>query len=271
MIAKWSVAILFATATATAGWALDPNSEEALLGAIHSEVQPPTPEVVGEILESVCPDHISLRPRIGCNNWDESSPQAELRPHQVNGVLFGHFLSASSDDAVLSANRGENHPERFGGTLFLTRDTRGWKALWYRSGLITRNCIKVKTSSGLFLLVCESSYIEGGHWTHDLYSVQFLSSEPKVQLLLSTDTFAWPDVLQKETLDRVRLTSVRGHTVLRVYLHYARIPNTEHLDFTALDNMPTRAYQVDFLLEDARFLISPSSAAAFAKLFRRTQ
>ena len=46
---------------------------------------------------------------------------------EADGVLFGHFLSATSEDAVVNCLGCEGHPALFGGTLLLTKEAGEWK------------------------------------------------------------------------------------------------------------------------------------------------
>ena len=158
----------------------------------------------------MCPGHVVLS-QLGCNDWDRDTDAGTVPPlHSISGVLSGHFLSAESDDVLVSAERNEGHVDRYGGTLLMTRQAGRWKPLWYQSGTITARCMKVHAASGRDIPVCETGYIMGGHQTHDLYAIDVVSTGPKRQLLLSTDTFAWPNRAQKETLDSVRLLGKGG-------------------------------------------------------------
>src|SRR5207253_2158254 len=69
-------------------------------------------------------------------------------------VTKGHFLSASSEDAVLSMAGCESHSENFGGSLLLTRRANGWRMLWYKAGVQTSKCHKVSLPGGREGLVC---------------------------------------------------------------------------------------------------------------------
>jgi hypothetical protein len=142
----------------------DANSEAALLGSVPSEVQPPTGQFVVALLETVCPGSVALsRTGPGCKNWDRPRPSGSVAPpHSVRGILLDHFLSAESNDALVSADRGETDPDRLGGTLFMTREAGVWKPLWYHGGTITDHCMKVRKDSGREVPVCESAYVMGG-------------------------------------------------------------------------------------------------------------
>jgi hypothetical protein len=248
--------------------AADTNSEAALLGAVPSEVQPATGRVATELLEAICPSHVTsnvLGP--GCSDWDGVRLRGSVPPpRSINGILFGHFLSATSDDVLVSSERDETHAYRFGGTLLMTKHAGRWKPLWYRSGTITSHCMKVTAISGRDIPVCEEAYIMGGHQTHDLYAIDVLSTGPTKQLLLSTDTFAWPNRAQKETLDSVRLSAKGGSPLLEANVHYFRSDNATGADLSEVLQRVGEAHTIDFFLKDDAFVVAPDSAA-FLKSF----
>ena len=196
----------------------------------------------------------------GCSRGD--APPGVAPPRSVSGVLLGHFLSAETDDALVSAERGETHPDRYGGALFLTRQAGVWKPLWYSSGTITDHCMKVRSASGRDVPVCESAYIMGGHRTHDLYALTILPTGPVEQILLSTDTFAWPNRLQKETLDSVKPLSRDGSTMVEVRVHYFRSDNPGGSDLSDPDKIAGEPHIIDFHLEGTKFVVTPASAGS---------
>ena len=260
-----SMAALIAVVLTFGAQAADTNSETALLGAVPSEVQIPAGQVARELLEAVCPGHVALS-RLGCNDWDQTTESGSaLRPHSILGILPGHFLSAESDDVLVSAERGEGHADRYGGTLLMTRQAGGWKPLWYHSGTITDRCMKISALSRRDIPVCETAYIMGGHQTHDLYAINVLAIEPNEQLLLSTDTFAWPNRAQKETLDSVRLLT-KGGPGIEAKVHYFRGGNAAGDDLEQVLQKTGEVHAVDFWLKDDAFVVAPGSAA-FLKSF----
>lgn len=263
-MSTWKAALI-AIALALSVGAADTDPETALLGAIRSEVQPPTGLEMREILEAVCSGHVALS-QPGCTNWDQTAEADAVPPlHSVSGILSGHFLSAESNDVLVSAERGESHVDRYGGTLLMTRQAGRWKPLWYQSGAITARCMKVHSASGRDIPVCETTYIMGGHQTHDLYAINVLPTGPNRQLLLSTDTFAWPNLAQKETLDSVRLLT-KGGPGIEARVHYFRSGNRAGDDLDGVLQKRGEVRAVDFLLRDDAFVVAPGSAV-FLKSF----
>ena len=105
----------------------------------------------------------------------------------------------------------------------------------------------------------------GGHQTHDLYAIDVVSTGPKRQLLLSTDTFAWPNRAQKETLDSVRRLA-RGGPGVEAGVHIFRSGNRAGDDLDRVLQKVGEVHTVDFLLTDDTFAVAPGSAA-FLKSF----
>jgi hypothetical protein len=260
----WKAALI-AIALTLGMRAADTDPETALLGAVPSEVQMPKGQLAGELLEAVCPGHVVLS-QLGCNDWDRDTDAGTVPPlHSISGILAGHFLSAESDDLLVSAERNEGHVDRYGGTLLMTRQAGVWKPLWYRSGTITARCMKVRSANGRDMPVCETAYIMGGHQTHDLYAINALPTGPNRQLLLSTDTFAWPNLGQKETLDSVRLLT-KGRSGIEAKVHYFRNGNRAADDLDQVLQKTGEVHVVDFLLKDDAFVVAPASAT-FLKAF----
>jgi hypothetical protein len=89
-------------------------------------------------------------------------------------VTRGHFLSPTSDDAMLSVDGCEPHSENFGGTILLTRNFKGWEMMWYTRGIETSQCHKVPLQDTREILVCIGRYGgQGDIWT-ELYSEDLL-------------------------------------------------------------------------------------------------
>lgn len=95
------------------------------------------------------------------------------RTFHPKSVVFGHFLGPDSDDAAVGGSSTEGHPERFGGTLLLSRRGGVWTPIWYRRALIIGSCEKVALPDRREILLCE--YEDGGmgHAFHYLYSEDF--------------------------------------------------------------------------------------------------
>ena len=257
------------------GQLIEGNEEGVDLGAVPSDIQPPTSDVVQPLLEAMCPGRVIRNAYflLGC---DTSAPEPGddhwRPPDYVNGVLFGHFLSSDSQDVILSSSRYEGHPLQWGGTMLMTRENGLWKPIWYRSGIITRHCMKLATFSGQEILVCDLGTAELGHTRHALYSIELRSDNPVQELLLATDTYDQVSEKQTQTMDSVQLVSATNAVILRVHLHHERrVCNKEwsecgENDYAAADPPPGE-YSLEFALQGSRLVISPAGAPLFSRLF----
>lgn len=253
------------------------NVEEGVrLGAIPSEIQPPTSDLVRPLLEAICPGHVIRNDyfqQLGCDGKAPEPGNATWRPPLgVNGVLHGHFLSPSSEDLILSGNRMERHPLHWGGTLLMTKEHGDWKPLWYRGGIITRHCMTVLTDSGRQILVCEQGIGEQGHKSHVLYSVELQADNPVEQILIATDTYTKAEEKQTQTVELVRVASGAGGPSLQVRVHHARyVCHKEWFecgesDYGAADPPPGE-YTLNFVFQGARLVLSPASRELFKSIF----
>jgi hypothetical protein len=125
----------------------------------------------------------------------------------AQGVIFGHFLDAGSDEAALSGWSVETHPDRWGGTLLLSRRDGKWIPLWYKSALITRSCQKVSLPNRRDLLLCEDEDGGMGHQFHYLYSVD-LENPTDLTHRLFTEAHSFNDgcAMQQQVMDAVQST-----------------------------------------------------------------
>jgi len=77
------------------------------------------------VIQAVCPGHLEKGGKVECGKNCPSSSGLDGGQHffdwSLRRVTFGHFLSASSDDAVISTDGCEPHSNNFGASLLLTR------------------------------------------------------------------------------------------------------------------------------------------------------
>ena len=93
-------------------------------------------------------------------------------------VTRGHFLSPTSDDAILSMSGCEPHAANFGGSILLTRRLNRWVLIWYKAGVETSRCHRVPLRSGREILACMGTYGgQGNHWSA-LYVEDLLKPTP---------------------------------------------------------------------------------------------
>ena len=126
---------------------------------------------------------------------------AEFHPE---GVIYGHFLSANSEDAVVSGWSGESHPYLWNGTLLLTRSKGTWKPLWYKSAVLTHSCGKAAMRSGREVLYCEAEDAGMGHLFHYVFWVDLTAPVIWQQSLLTVaDSYTSSCVIRLQEVQRV--------------------------------------------------------------------
>jgi len=175
---------------------------------ITSQVQTLTPTDATALLTRFCASSVKTVERIGLTCTTHrlgtaftDSVGAEFHPE---GVIYGHFLSPTSDDAVVSGWSAEHHPDLWGGTLLLTKSNGHWKPLWYRSAVITHSCRKLPMPSGREVLLCEAEDGGMGHVLHYLFSVDLTSPVPFTESVLAVaDSYSNPCFTDKRRVERV--------------------------------------------------------------------
>jgi hypothetical protein len=194
---------------------------------------------------------------------------------EADGVLFGHFLSPESEDVAINCFACEGHPDLFGGTLLLTKQSREWKPVWYKPGVVTRHCRRVPLATGRQILLCEETDGGMGHSVHGLYVVDF--TKPKFawhSVVLMADTYNsfLNGGVQTQFIDRVSFEETPGLGLLvRVYARHGRIrlplkDQDRYVDVESRPKPKISKYEVDFRLDGDRFKVTAETAAA-ARLF----
>lgn len=175
---------------------------------ITSEVQTLTPADATALLTKFCAGSVKAVERIGltCSTQRLGTGfsdiiDAEFHPE---GVIYGHFLSPTSDDAAVSGWSAEHHPDLWGGTLLLTKSNGAWKPLWYRSAVITHSCRKLPMPSGREVLLCEAEDGGMGHVLHYVFSVDLTAPVRVMDSLLAVaDSYSNPCFTDKRRVERV--------------------------------------------------------------------
>ncbi len=101
---------------------------------IQSEVQrlhlPEAKALIGRL----CAHGLRYEENIGvrCSTGDLGAGFRDIVDNHFTAVavIYGHFLSSSSEDAVVSGSSAETHPSLWGGTLLLTRRNGHWTPVW---------------------------------------------------------------------------------------------------------------------------------------------
>jgi hypothetical protein len=263
---------------------------DALRPTFTSEVAAPQEGTVLPLLKAACGEGVrTVTPKgqkaLGCGDGSmEEILASQHRPRrypwmpyilwEADGVLFGHFLSPTSEDAVVSCFGCEGHPDLFGGSLLLTKQSGAWTPVWYKPGIITRHCRSIPLATGRQILFCEETDGGMGHRIHGLYVVD-----------LTKPAFAWRSVVlmadsygshmlggvQTQFIDRVSFEKTANNGILvRVYARHGRIklrPDDQSgSDEEHLPEPKVSAYEIDFRLDGDRFKVTPETAEA-GKLF----
>ena len=189
---------------------------------------------------------------------------------RADGVIFGHFLSSTSEDAAVNCFACEGHAALYGGALLLTKRSGEWEPVWYKAGIITHHCRRVSLATGRQILFCEETDGGMGHSIHGLYTVDFVNPNfawRSVLLMADSYSEAMLGGVQKQSIERVAFEDAHGDGVLaRVYVRHGRIMLRTDYGGERLPVPKVSSYEIDFRLDGAMFKVTPETAAA-AKLF----
>ena len=195
----------------------------------------------------------------------------------MTGVLRGHFLAPSSEDAILGMEGCVPHGADNGGSFLLTLRSGKWLLVWWKEAIITEHCRRVRGGDGRDLLVCEGAHDGQGNW--DRYLGLLDLKAPKVDwesvFFQVNDTVgacgfgpeSEPTI--RAYIDRVDFTS-QG---LTVEAWYGRInPTSQQLEecrhsfeqTKLYDQVPMKPYSIDFLFDGKTYRVAPASRAAAA-------
>ena len=253
-----------------------------------------------ELLEAVCPGRVAIgkeiRCRIVCPKFTDF-PDSEF-VWSLARVTRGHFLSPTSEDAVLQMEGCEPHSANFGGSILLTRRSQRWIMIWYKPGVFTGRCHKIPLATGREILVCMGTYGgQGNNWTafyaEDLLAPSniLMSADGKstfFQVFKNTLTCGWnsddnskPYSLIRSAIEKVEfkndvkpimsITATFGKRLLSLedaktcIDEQVKKPNEPVRFYPA-----TKSYRVDFVFNGHEFKISPYSAA-FAQILSETR
>ena len=251
-----------------------------------SEVAAPEEKTILPLLEVVCGVGVRIvtakgQKALGCGDgsMDEilaSRNQPRRYPWmpyvlwKPDGVIFGHFLSPTSEDAAVNCFACDGHAELYGGTLLLTKKSGEWEPVWYKAGVITRHCRRVPLATGRQILFCEETDGGMGHSIHGLYTVDF--TNPKFawrSVVLMADSYseAMLGGVQMQSIDRVSFEEDRQlGWLVRVYARHGRITLRPDDQREVLPKPRLSTFEIDFRLDGASFKVTPQTAVA-ARLF----
>jgi hypothetical protein len=208
----------------------------------------------------------------------------------------GHFLSPTSEDAVLFEGGCETHQELYGGAALLTRRSQRWKMLWYRPGVIGERCHKVALRDRREILVCLDSNPNGGFNAIFLHTEDLLNPNAAADMgfpgaffaLLDTsdccsrgDDPSAGDEVSWGAIEEVEFgkSTAAGPPPITVTATFAKGKWTAEAlsargkgrrrEFEAY-LPPLKRYRIDFVFDGHDYKPAPESAAA-AKIFDSSQ
>lgn len=272
------VALVFASSFARAADRVRPTFASDVGAPEQNVILPPLKAACGEGVRTVtakgrnafgCGDG-SMDEILASRHGTRRSPWMPYVLWEADGVIFGHFLSPTSQDAAINCFGCDGHAELYGGTLLLTQITGEWKPIWYKAGVITRHCRRVSLTTGRQILFCEETDGGMGHSIHGLYSVDFANPQfAWNSLVLMADSYS--DLMlggvQAQLIDRVSFEETEQSSLLvRVYARHGRIDLRPDYPNESLPKPKLSNYEVDFRLDGEVFKVTPETSAS-AKLF----
>lgn len=279
----WGLLLLLMAAMA---WAQPPRT------IFPSDSKDPKQSGGAALLEAVCPGRVIVGKEIGCRGAcpEFTAFHGENFEWNLYAVSRGHFLSPTSDDVALSMLGCEPHSENWGGTILVTRTSQTWSMFWYKAGIDTAECHKVKLRDGREILVCLTGGGTQGYLTTQLYIEDLRDPHPagmagdeSVFFSLTDNTGTCgenpeddskPESLQYVYVERVEFKNNRvGVPAISVTAHFGRRemtvqdvdacideqnPNKPHKGLSFLPS--TRREQIDFVFEGGTYHRSPAAS-----------
>ncbi|MEX2260464.1 MAG: hypothetical protein WD696_00855 [Bryobacteraceae bacterium] len=266
--------------------AFSADAADQLRSTFASDVAAPEEQIILPLLKVVCGEGVRTvtakgQKAFGCGD-DSMDEILAFRHHprrypwmpyvlwKADGILFGHFLSPTSEDVAINCFACEGHPSLWGGTLLLTKKSGEWQPVWYKAGVVTRHCRRVSLATGRQILFCEETDGGMGHSIHGLYIVDFKT--PKFawrSVVLMADSYSDPMLggVQTQSIDRVSFDEMeQGGLLVRIYARHGRIKLRPDYEGERLPTPKVSTYEIDFRLEGETFKVTPQTAAA-ARLF----
>ncbi len=266
--------------------ALSAWGETTLQPTFASDVNKPEKSLILPLLKAACGDGVRTvtaegKKALGCGDGSMDEILASRKrgrrypwmPYvlwEADGVIFGHFLSPTSEDAAVNCFACDGHAELYGGTVLLTKKSGEWEPVWYKAGVITRHCRRVSLATGRQILFCEETDGGMGHDIHGLYTVDF--TNPKFawnSVVLMADSYseAMLGGVQKQSIDRVTFENAdRGGIWVRVYARHGRVKLRSDYEAERLPVPKVASYEIDFRLVGASFKVTPEASTS-AMLF----
>jgi hypothetical protein len=248
---------------------------EIIIPKLQSDAVPLTQDTATKLLEQECRGGV-------VDNKDRYFECVDSK-HENDGlisaisVIYGHFLSPTSEDALVDGWGREMHPDMWGGSLLLTKKGNTWQRVWYLSGLRARHCSRVTLETGRDILVCENEDSGMGQYEHLLYTMDALSPqkcwETKLLVATSCEGACTCTVTQIESIDKIILhrRPRDGQVGLSIQVRRGQhfltdVEQEACVDGKEVTPPPMKAYAIDFVLNGSKYEFATWSSEA-AKLF----
>jgi hypothetical protein len=245
------------------------------------------PDIEREFLELVCPGKVTVSASASCPCLDGSNETLA-----INRVLFGHFLDASSDDALVGTVGCEPHVAGYGGNVLFTRTSGKWTISRPYSPGPVGWCRRVASVDGRDGLLCfrEDHWAEGTNSGWLTFGYETKEGSDSVELVRITDnveeacrdahinrkTTAIASRIEKAVLSKtasgqvtmtVRASCQRGFLPLRVQ---SACRSNGYVDGIKLGG-PLKRHDISYVLDGERFVPTASGKAAAQALQQCTE
>jgi hypothetical protein len=121
---------------------------------IPSDAARLSPSATERLLVQICPGHTSESGCDVCPKDTNGGGGKDRGKWEIKAVFSGHFVSPSSEDALVSGSGCEPHADDFGGSFLLAKRGPSWQKVRYVPGLIAFDCHKLTGSDGRDRLIC---------------------------------------------------------------------------------------------------------------------
>ena len=251
-----------------------------------------------ELIQAVCSGRTESGGKVACGKYCPQgaglSQGAGDFDWSLVRVTQGHFLSKTSDDAVIATDGCEPHSNNYGGSVLLTRKAGEWTMLWYRGGVETRQCHKVQLISARDILVCMGEYGAQGNIYKDLYVEDLLEPSGSLMAAKSPGFFSiedntincgfydrregWP-FLKYAAIEAVEFRPSAKGAAAGISVTFARATKKltsaageacaggpERAQTSSKVSSAAHRYQVDFLFDGRNYKATASGAALIKRL-----
>jgi hypothetical protein len=128
----------------------------------------PAAEVHG-FLEMICPGQTSDAGCKVCPKDTAFTPPASTQTWDLKAIIAGHFVSLTSDDALISGSGCEPHAAGMSGSYLFTKDGPAWRKVRYEAGVKAFDCKKMTGLDSRDRLVCAADDMHQGFGHEFLY------------------------------------------------------------------------------------------------------